>query len=503
MQVKLIGNTLFYKTAQGAFKAPYSEKALNTLQRAGHDLTAVKTLNGALKRRLHNYQVTAVVTAAKNGGSLLLADDMGLGKTASAIATMVNNKSKKTLIVVPSNVKLQWKREITSWLTKPKMIKICSGRTFNLSDALQVEKASIVIINYNILEAWSELLCSIRWDFAILDEGQNIKKSSAGCTQAMIRIREFVDNCMVLTGTPLTDRNSDIFWVVWMVNRNLFPSEPAFMQKYCLQVGYDGVITEASVNTLELNHILTSSGVMLRRTKSQVQTRFGVKLKVVAFKHNTATLDMIESEVAKAERLVKHSYGKYRSSLKFQIQRSIEQFLQEAIRIKLPDTIRWVEDFMHRCPDKKLVIACVHRELCGMLLAQHFGDRAVRIDGSNTPKQRDTLIQKFRNDKSIQLLIGNIKSVGTGLDGLQHVCNTMVLCEFPWSPGELNQLFARLDRQGQSEDVTVYLHVVHNTMDAKMAKTLDRKANTLSEVLDGKSLDANKKLTKLIKEQTR
>jgi len=217
----------------------------------------------------------------------------------------------------------------------------------------------------------------------------------------------------------------------------------------------------------------------------------------------TTMLDTIEKQVREQQAKAQHAFGRSRGQYLFQMQNSIEHFLQEAIRLKLPDTIDWIERFMVEHPERKLVVACVHRELCGVLLKEHFGDRAVRIDGSNTAKQRDKLIQLFCKDNNVPLLIGNIKSVGTGIDGLQKVCRDMVLCEFPWSPGELAQLFARLDRQGQAEAVTVYLHVIANTMDYRMAKTLDRKANILSEVLDGKSIDPNNKLTKLIKESVK
>jgi SNF2 family DNA or RNA helicase len=41
-----------------------------------------------------------------------LCDEMGLGKTVQLIATMLGNKKRKTLIIVPKSIVNQWVEEI-------------------------------------------------------------------------------------------------------------------------------------------------------------------------------------------------------------------------------------------------------------------------------------------------------------------------------------------------------------------------------------------------------
>jgi SNF2 family DNA or RNA helicase len=46
----------------------------------------------------------------------ILCDEMGLGKSAQLIATMLGNRKKSTLIVVPKSIITQWANEIGSLL---------------------------------------------------------------------------------------------------------------------------------------------------------------------------------------------------------------------------------------------------------------------------------------------------------------------------------------------------------------------------------------------------
>lgn len=68
--------------------------------------------------------------------------------------------------------------------------------------------------------------------------------------------------------------------------------------------------------------------------------------------------------------------------------------------------------------------------------------------------QDKTGLQQFIQGK-VDVLIGS-KPVGTGVDGLQYVCNQMIVVCLPWTNAEYEQLIGRLHRQGAKFDkVTV------------------------------------------------
>jgi superfamily II DNA or RNA helicase len=52
---------------------------------------------------------------------------------------------------------------------------------------------------------------------------------------------------------------------------------------------------------------------------------------------------------------------------------------------------------------------------------------------------------------TIDVLIGS-SAIGTGVDGLQHVCNQLIINVLPWTHAEFEQLKGRIYRQGQRQD---------------------------------------------------
>ncbi len=59
-------------------------------------------------------------------------------------------------------------------------------------------------------------------------------------------------------------------------------------------------------------------------------------------------------------------------------------------------------------------------------------------------------LEPFKQGK-IDVLIGSVP-VGTGVDGLQYVCNRMIAVSLPWTSAEYEQLVGRLYRQGSAFD---------------------------------------------------
>jgi len=59
-------------------------------------------------------------------------------------------------------------------------------------------------------------------------------------------------------------------------------------------------------------------------------------------------------------------------------------------------------------------------------------------------------LDAFKKGK-VDVLIGSVP-VGTGVDGLQYVCNRMIVVSLPWTSAEYEQLIGRLYRQGSAFD---------------------------------------------------
>ena len=490
---------LYYKRDGKLYRMPYSEDNTKLLESKGYSTKSMLTLGGKLNRTLYHYQLTSVIEAAKHNWNLLIADVMGAGKSSSAIACHVASGSKKTLIIVPSNIKLQWKRNLQNEIKRCPHVKVCNSTTYERSDLLEMSKSRITIINYDIVNAWMEPLCEFQWDMMILDESQKIKADNSARTHAVFEIRKHVKSCICLSGTPLTDRNADMYNTIKLVNPSLFPSRFVYDQRYCNSYRDKYNRASVSINTLELHKKLIESGTMIRRTKKDIYQEVPkVQIRPVPLDVASNDIKRLEQDAIKAQHEYFNACSRDRFMANNRMHQSFEAYLQEAIRIKLPLTISWIKDYLEQTDDK-LVVACVHREKCGEILYDSFKNCSVLINGGVSSKKKDDAVQKFINDPDCRLLIGNIQSISTGLDGLQTVCCTLLVCELCWSPGDLQQLYARLDRNGQTEPVVCYIHFVENSLDERLARLLDKKTNILSEVLDGVSITESDKLSNKIK----
>jgi hypothetical protein len=109
----------------------------------------------------------------------------------------------------------------------------------------------------------------------------------------------------------------------------------------------------------------------------------------------------------------------------------------------------------------------------------------VRIDGSTSQVDRHTAVQRFQNDPDVRLAILSIKAAGQGLT--MTAASTVVFAEMTWVPGELLQAEDRAHRIGQRSAVCIHYLIAPSSIDDLMWSTLERKVNTLSEALDGKT----------------
>ena len=109
---------------------------------------------------------------------------------------------------------------------------------------------------------------------------------------------------------------------------------------------------------------------------------------------------------------------------------------------------------------------------------------------------KDSLDEFIRGDTEV--LVASVKCAGTGVDGLQSVCNKAVFFQLPWTSTEFEQSIGRLDRDGtEFESVIVYLPLTNinlpngdswswcqNKMDRIMSKKDIAKAAVDGEIPD-------------------
>ena len=112
--------------------------------------------------------------------------------------------------------------------------------------------------------------------------------------------------------------------------------------------------------------------------------------------------------------------------------------------------------------------------------------RPAKIYGGVSLKQREDEKERFISDELCRVMVCNIQSGGTGVDGFQKVCCNVAFAEFAATSTDMEQAEDRLHRGGQERPVNVYYLIAQGTIDEDMAEALDEKKRVLASVLDGK-----------------
>lgn len=136
--------------------------------------------------------------------------------------------------------------------------------------------------------------------------------------------------------------------------------------------------------------------------------------------------------------------------------------------------------------EEKIVLFGWHIEVLNIW--QRYFEEAkigcVRVDGSTGAAKKERLVNQFITDKNVQVIIGNMLSMGVGTDGLQKVSNHAVIGEPDWTPGNNIQAFDRLDRGGQTRTVQGDIIVAPNSFAERVLASALRKLQVTDKALD-------------------
>ena len=442
-----------------------------------------------LQMDLFPFQKTGVHFIESMNGNALIGDEMGLGKTAQALAWLqLRTEARPAIVVVPASLKLNWAKEARMWMKDPNT-QILSGTKPTVPIV-----GDIIIINYDVLDSWVDVLTSIQPKVMILDECHYVKNNAAKRTKAVKKLGKAVSHTIALSGTPIVNRPIELFNAIKLVDPNAFPNFWDYAHKYCgaKHNGFGWDFTGAT-NTEELHQKLSTT-IMLRRLKKDVLKELPDKI----YSHVPMELSN-EKDYYRAERdfidFIREQKGAAAAEKASAAQAlaEIEGLKQLAVQGKLKQSVEWIRDFLDG--NGKLVVMAVHKFVIDALMTE-FGDIAVKVDGSVTGENRQIAVDRFQRDDKIRLFIGNIKAAGVGLT-LTAASNVAFL-ELPWTPGDVSQAEDRCHRIGQKDSVTVHYLLAADTIEEKIARLIDNKRKVLDKVLDGKETDETSLLSELM-----
>ena len=460
----------------------YKEEVKETNTINFNQLTFPKDLNP------FPFQKENIQSIEDKNGRVLLADEMGLGKTIQALIWLkIHPELRPAVIIVPANIKTVWYRKLIEWQIAPSAQIISGEKPLSFYQ-------DIIIINYKILRFHLEQLKKLNPKIIVMDECHYIKNRSAQRTKATKNLVKKTPYVIAISGTPATSRPIDFFNVLNLLRPDLWKNFWQFANRYCNPkhngFGWD---YSGSSNTEELHKTLINT-VMIRRLKKDVLKDLPEKRRAVIPIEidNRKEYDFAEANLIA---WIRENEGREQAEKASNAETLVEfeKLKQLAAVGKMKSCIQWIEDFLES--NEKLVVFCTHHKVID-ILKEHFAIISVKLDGRNTPTEKQSAVDIFQNDPDTRLFIGNIKAAGQGIT-LTAASNTCFI-ELGWTPGEHNQAEDRVHRIGQRDSVIAYYLIAENTIEDDIVDILDSKRKTLDAVLDGTQTEDTSLLRELL-----
>jgi hypothetical protein len=205
------------------------EKLNSDLKSGKYNYLIKDVLKDKLKTELYEDQFSGVSFVAANPRAGLF-DTMGIGKTLEALATILalSDKVKKTLVVAPLSVLLDFKSQISKH-TYLKSVTIPKGKKKALEffNKLDMDDFDVLLVHpenlieqgkFSVLAPLTIKLARMKFDMMILDEFHLYKDSSSKRSQAVSYLLSNIkdhNNSMVraifMTGTLVSETPSNAY----------------------------------------------------------------------------------------------------------------------------------------------------------------------------------------------------------------------------------------------------------------------------------------------------
>jgi SNF2 family DNA or RNA helicase len=471
------------------------------------------------------FHVLAHLSANGLGG--VLADDMGLGKTVQALAWLLHlaaqraategkeAKPLRALVVCQKSVVPNWELETKRFAPSLSSAQLAAGAV--------PARANLVVLNYAQLRRSAKELGTEKWDAVILDEGQNIKNPQSQTARVARDLR--AAHRIVLTGTPIENRTLDLWSLFAFAMPGLLGSQASFKRAFNDKT--DPGAARARL-ARRVKHF------MLRRTKGQVATDLPPRTEEdLAVELDGPQRRLYDAELKRTRALL---LG-VKSDREFDKQRF--NILQSLLRLRQiccdPRLVGFEDGKPGRAGAKKKtaakatpksdtvagdeettgaprsgdtgsaklealldtlepLVAEGHRVLVFSqfvtmleLIAAELTARGIRhLMLTGQTENRQELVNRFQSAEGEPVFLLSLKAAGAGLN--LTAASYVVLYDPWWNPAVEAQAIDRTHRIGQTEHVIAYRLLARSTIEEKIRKLQQAKADLARSIVQEENL---------------
>jgi len=396
----------------------------------------------------------------------LLVDPIGSGKTYTSIGAALRKGRLPAAFIVQTHLAKQFADKI-------KEITNLSVHIINGKKPYSLPKVDIYIFKYSILQGWVDVAATGFFKYVMFDEIQELRH---GTTTAKGEAGEVfalnADYVMATTGTPIYGYGIEFFNVLDIINKGCLGDRDEFTREWC------NSDNKKIVDTKAFGAFLRETRLMLHRTKEQA----GVDN--IPYRIIPEIIDYDPEVVKSTEELAKQLALKTLNGSfteQGQAARQLDLALREATGVsKAKNVANFVRMLVES--GEKVLLSGWHREFYHIILKELRDLNPVMYTGSETPAQKERAKQEFMYGNSSVFILSHVS--GSGLDGLQHVCSTVVIGELAWSDEIHKQIIGRLARRGQLKEVYAFILMSEFGSDPVIRDILDIKYQQQQGVLN-------------------
>ncbi|MBI5771820.1 MAG: DEAD/DEAH box helicase [Verrucomicrobia bacterium] len=466
---------------------------------------APPALPAGLTATLRPYQVEGfhfLAHLAAQGFGGVLADDMGLGKTVQTLAWLLHLRATssrerervdspfRALVVCPKSVTHGWLAETARFapaLTAAAFTPaLAAAKPPSPSSNLPSPITDLLVANYTQLRLAADWFQSIAWDAVVLDEGQFIKNpTSQGAAAARALPAR---HRLVLTGTPVENRLTDLWSLFAFAQPGLLGTQPAFKRQYPAD-------DAAALARLRRR----SHHFLLRRTKAQAAPDLPPRTEDdLVVELEPAQRKLYDAELKRARAtLLGIETDRALDQVRFNILASLLRLRQICCHPALIDPAHAdtpsakLDALLERLEELKeeghqVLVFSQFVEMLELIRARLAAAEIGHLILTGATENRAALVDTFQTDRTKTVFLLSLKAAGFGLN--LTAASYAILYDPWWNPAVEAQAIDRTHRIGQTRPVIAYRLLADNTVEQKIRALQKEKAALASAVVQEESL---------------
>ena len=422
-----------------------------------------------------------------------LADDMGLGKTVQLLAFLNFIYQKKgqnaSLLILPASLITNWINEIHKFY--PQLAYYVAHPGFHPQNS-QLERTADQLNLYDLVITTYALSYRYQWiqsycfRYIILDEAQAIKNPNTKQSKGIKKLNS--SNRIIMTGTPIENRLSDLWSLFDFLNPGLLGNKNEFLD-------FSKRLKNDPKGYRRLRKIIQPYILRRLKTDKSIISDLPDKVEMKTFADlSKKQIVLYEKIISDMKKVIENSDGIQRKGLilsalmKFkQICNHPDQYLGiDTYDEKHSGKFSRLRDICETISEKResVLVFTQFKEITSHLadfLKNIFNKEGVIIHGSISVKKRKEQIDRFQSGNYVPFMVLSLKAGGVGLNLTK--ANHVIHFDRWWNPAIENQATDRAFRIGQKKNVIVHKFITRGTIEEKIDQMIEEKKQLSNDII--------------------